>query len=59
MVVASLGDYSRILLAAALLFSAVLVGLPALKLNRIVWQMLNPSAGVYLVGLEGEGHVDE
>lgn len=58
-VVALLGDYSRVLLAATLLFSAVLVGLPALKLHRIVWQALNLSTGVYLALLEGEGHADE
>ncbi|WP_336159911.1 hypothetical protein [Amycolatopsis sp. VC5-11] len=58
-VVALLGDYSRIVLAATLLASAVLVGLPALKLHRIVWQALNLSAGAYLVAREGVGDVDE
>ncbi|WP_406639193.1 hypothetical protein [Amycolatopsis sp. WGS_07] len=57
--VALLGDYSRFLLAATLLSSAILVGLPALKLHRIAWQALNLSAGVYLAALKGEDYVDE
>ncbi|SFQ28716.1 hypothetical protein [Amycolatopsis rubida] len=58
-VVALLGDYSRIFLAATLLFSAGLVGLPALKLHRIAWQAPNLSAGFYVAALEGETRVDE
>uniref|UniRef100_UPI003F4907B9 hypothetical protein n=1 Tax=Amycolatopsis sp. CA-096443 TaxID=3239919 RepID=UPI003F4907B9 len=57
--VALLGDYSRLFLAATLLASAILAGLPALKLHRIAWQALNLSAGAYLVAREGEDHVDE
>ncbi|QFU94684.1 hypothetical protein YIM_47795 [Amycolatopsis sp. YIM 10] len=58
-IVAILGDYSRVFLIATLLTSAILVGLPAVKLHRIAWQALNLSAGVYVVALKGENHVDE
>ncbi|WIV59074.1 hypothetical protein [Amycolatopsis nalaikhensis] len=58
-VVALFGDYSPFFLFATLTVSAILVGLPAVKLHRIAWQALNLSAGVYVVALKGEDHVDE
>ncbi|WP_143202478.1 hypothetical protein [Amycolatopsis sp. CB00013] len=58
-IVALLGDYSRVVLVATLSASAILVGIPAVKLHRIAWQALNLSAGVYVVALKGENHVDE
>ncbi|MET8846596.1 hypothetical protein [Amycolatopsis sp. NPDC004625] len=58
-VVALFGDYSPFFLVAILTVSAILVGLPAVKLHRIAWQALNLSAGVYVVALKGDDHVDE
>ncbi len=56
---AILGDYSRVVVVVTLSASAILVGLPAVKLHRIAWQALNLSAGVYVVALKGEKRVDE
>jgi hypothetical protein len=58
-IVAIIGDYSRLFLIATLSTSAILVGLPAVKLHRIAWQAPNLSAGVYVVALKGKNHVDE
>ncbi|MBB4686972.1 hypothetical protein [Amycolatopsis jiangsuensis] len=58
-IVAIFGDYSRVVLIATLSASAILIGVPAIKLHRFVWQALNLAVGVYVVALEGELNVDE
>ncbi|WP_215548391.1 hypothetical protein [Amycolatopsis sp. CA-230715] len=58
-IVAVFGDYSSVFLIATLSTSAVLIGLPAVKLHRIAWQALNLAAGVYAVALKGVEDADE
>jgi len=58
-VVAIFGDYPRIFLAATILSSLLLVGIPAFRLHRVAWQALNVSVGVYAIALKGDNHVDE
>lgn len=58
-VIAIFGGCPRIFLAATILSSLLLIGIPAFRLHRVAWQALNVSAGVYAIALKGDSHVDE
>ncbi|MFB9687284.1 hypothetical protein [Amycolatopsis plumensis] len=53
-----LGERSPVFLVATLSASAILIGLPAIKLHRVAWQALNVAAGLYAIALKGMRDVD-